>query len=116
MIAFSVGTHNVNDMVLDWDEDPIVIASDLYLTEYKLVDTWVNRSGVSYTDSQYHYGHFGKSSIELRIIFFFLFSCDFEKKYMRDLEARVGIHFKTNANDDCSREFQFDKHHVQTCA
>lgn len=58
-IFFSKGTHNVNEMVLDWDEDPIVIADNLYLTEYKLVDTWVNRSGVSYT-SQHHYGHFGK--------------------------------------------------------
>jgi len=59
-IFFSKGTHNVNEMVLDWDEDPIVIADNLYLSEYKLMDTWVNRSGISYTPSQYHYGHFGK--------------------------------------------------------
>lgn len=51
-------------MVLDWDEHPIVIASDLYLTEYKLVDTWVNRSGVSFNAEQHHYGHFGKNSID----------------------------------------------------
>lgn len=57
----AAGTHNVNEMVLDWEEEqPVVIADDLYLTEYKLVDTWVNSSGISYTSSQYHYGHFGK--------------------------------------------------------
>ncbi|XP_011635496.1 glycine receptor subunit alpha-2-like isoform X2 [Pogonomyrmex barbatus] len=57
-LVFESWTHNVNEMVLDWDDDPIVIADNLYLTEYKLVDTWVNRSGVSYTSSQHHYGHF----------------------------------------------------------
>jgi len=55
----------VNEMLLDWDEDPIVIADNLYLTEYKLVDTWVNRSGVSYTSSQHHYGHFGKTQFKI---------------------------------------------------
>jgi len=53
----------VNEMILDWDKDPIVIANDLYLTEYKLVDTWANSSGVSYTSWQYHYGHFGKTQL-----------------------------------------------------
>lgn len=58
-----VGTHNVNEMVLDWEEEPVVIADNLYLTEYKLIDMWANSSGVSYTSSQYHYGHFGKHLI-----------------------------------------------------
>ncbi|XP_011874287.1 PREDICTED: glycine receptor subunit alpha-3-like isoform X5 [Vollenhovia emeryi] len=62
-LVFESWTHNVNEMVLDWDETPIGIADNLYLTEYKLVDTWVNRSGVSYTPSQHHYGHFGTNTI-----------------------------------------------------
>ncbi|XP_011139596.1 gamma-aminobutyric acid receptor subunit beta-1 isoform X2 [Harpegnathos saltator] len=62
-LVFESWTHNVNEMVLDWDEEPIVIASNLYLTEYKLVGTWVNSSGISYTPSQYHYGHFGTNTI-----------------------------------------------------
>ena len=53
------GIHNVQDMKIDWDESPIVFADELHLTEYKLVDKWVNRTEVSYTAAQQHYGHFG---------------------------------------------------------
>ncbi|EGI70447.1 Glycine receptor subunit alpha-3 [Acromyrmex echinatior] len=68
-LVFESWTHNVNEMVLDWDEDPIVIADNLYLTEYKLMDTWVNRSGISYIPSQYHYGHFAGNFSSINITF-----------------------------------------------
>ncbi|KAL6422586.1 hypothetical protein ACFW04_010671 [Cataglyphis niger] len=68
-LVFESWTHNVNEMVLDWDKDPIVIANNLYLTEYKLVDTWVNRSGVSYSSWQYHYGHFAGNFSAISITF-----------------------------------------------
>ncbi|TGZ51696.1 Transducin beta-like protein 3 [Temnothorax longispinosus] len=68
VLLYRLGTHNVDDMVLDWDEYPIVIADNLYLTEYKLVDTWVNRSGVSYTPSQHHYaGNFSSINITFKL-------------------------------------------------
>lgn len=47
-------------MIIDWDENPIILADELHLTEYRLVDKWVNRSKVSYTPAEQHYGHFGK--------------------------------------------------------
>lgn len=53
------GTHNVHDMVLYWDEESIVLANELHLTEYKLVGKWVNTSEIFYTPLQQHYGHFG---------------------------------------------------------
>ncbi|XP_018350932.1 PREDICTED: glycine receptor subunit alpha-3-like [Trachymyrmex septentrionalis] len=68
-LVFESWTHNVNEMVLDWDEDPIVIADNLYLTEYKLMDMWVNRSGITYTPSQYHYGHFAGNFSSINITF-----------------------------------------------
>ncbi|XP_018044225.1 PREDICTED: glycine receptor subunit alpha-3-like [Atta colombica] len=68
-LVFESWTHNVNEMMLDWDEDPIVIADNLYLSEYKLMDTWVNRSGISYTPSQYHYGHFAGNFSSINITF-----------------------------------------------
>lgn len=60
MVFLPTGTYNVQDMELVWDEDPIVLADELHLTEYKLVEKWVNQSQVSYTTAQQHYGHFGK--------------------------------------------------------
>ncbi|XP_072748002.1 pH-sensitive chloride channel 2 isoform X1 [Anoplolepis gracilipes] len=68
-LVFESWTHNINEMVLDWDKNPIVIANNLYLTEYKLVDTWVNRSGVSYNSWQYHYGHFAGNFSSINITF-----------------------------------------------
>lgn len=53
------GTHNVLDMVLYWDQEPIILADELHLTEYKLVEKWVNSSEIFYTTSQQYYGHFG---------------------------------------------------------
>lgn len=53
------GTHNVHDMVLYWDQEPIILADELHLTEYKLIDKWVNTSEVFYATSEQHYGHFG---------------------------------------------------------
>lgn len=47
-------------MKLDWDESPIVLSKELHLTEYRLVEKWVNETEVSYTAAQQHYGHFGK--------------------------------------------------------
>jgi hypothetical protein len=64
------GTHNVQDMILNWDEAPIVLADELHLTEYRLVDKWVNRSEVSYTTAQQHYGHFGKCKNILIVHYF----------------------------------------------
>lgn len=54
-----LGTNNVQEMKLEWDEAPIVLADELHLTEYRLVEKWVNSSEVSYTAAQQHYGHFG---------------------------------------------------------
>ncbi|XP_036144246.1 pH-sensitive chloride channel 2 isoform X1 [Monomorium pharaonis] len=65
-LVFESWTHNVNEMVLDWDKTPIVIADNLYLTEYKLMDKWVNRS---YTSSQQHYGHFAGNFSSISITF-----------------------------------------------
>lgn len=62
-------------MILEWDEGPIVLADELHLTEYKLVERWVNQSKVSYTAAQQHYGHFGKSI--LKFLKRFIFSIDF---------------------------------------
>lgn len=67
------GTHNVHDMVLYWDQEPIILANELHLTEYKLVEKWVNTSEVFYTTSQQHYGHFG--------MYFFIYS----KKYFKNI-------------------------------
>lgn len=47
-------------MIIVWDENPIILADELHLTEYRLVDKWVNTSKVSYTPAEQHYGHFGK--------------------------------------------------------
>ena len=47
-------------MNLDWDEVPIILADQLQLTEYRLEEKWVNTTNVTYTNSQQHYGHFGK--------------------------------------------------------
>ena len=47
-------------MILSWDESPTILADELHLTEYRLVDHWVNQTEVSYTTAQQHYGHFGK--------------------------------------------------------
>lgn len=55
----ALGTNSVQDMKLDWDESPIVLAEELHLTEYRLVEKWVNKTEVSYTAAQQHYGHFG---------------------------------------------------------
>lgn len=53
------GTHSVQEMVLYWDEAPLVLSDELHLTEYRLVGKWVNETEVSYTTAQQHYGHFG---------------------------------------------------------
>ncbi|XP_012283682.1 glycine receptor subunit alpha-2 [Orussus abietinus] len=68
-LVFESWTNNVNDMELDWDEDPIVLAEELHLTEYKLVGTWVNKSVVSYTVAQQHYGHFAGNFSSISITF-----------------------------------------------
>lgn len=60
------GTYNVQDMLLKWDEDPIILADELHLTEYRLVEQWVNQSEVSYTAAQQHYGHFGMNFSEFQ--------------------------------------------------
>lgn len=64
MVFLPTGTYNVQDMELVWDDEPIVLADELHLTEYKLVEKWVNQSHVSYTTAQQHYGHFGKYSVK----------------------------------------------------
>ncbi|XP_066588921.1 pH-sensitive chloride channel 2 [Prorops nasuta] len=68
-LVFESWTHNIHDMVLEWDDDPIVLADELHLTEYKLVDKWVNKSQVSYTASQQHYGHFAGNFSSISITF-----------------------------------------------
>ncbi|XP_014206145.1 glycine receptor subunit alpha-2-like isoform X1 [Copidosoma floridanum] len=68
-LVFESWIHNVEDMVLDWDDEPIVLAKELHLTEYKLVEKWVNKSDVSYTTSQQHYGHFAGNFSSISITF-----------------------------------------------
>ncbi|XP_011503743.1 PREDICTED: glycine receptor subunit alpha-2-like [Ceratosolen solmsi marchali] len=68
-LVFESWTHSVQDMVLNWDEAPIVLADELHLTEYRLVDKWVNRSEVSYTTAQQHYGHFAGNFSSISITF-----------------------------------------------
>ncbi|XP_012169554.1 pH-sensitive chloride channel 2-like isoform X1 [Bombus affinis] len=68
-LVFESWTHNVHDMVLYWDQDPIILADELHLTEYKLFDKWVNTSEVFYTTSQQHYGHFAGNFSSISITF-----------------------------------------------
>ncbi|XP_008209307.1 cys-loop ligand-gated ion channel subunit isoform X1 [Nasonia vitripennis] len=68
-MVFESWTHNVQDMILNWDEAPIVLADELHLTEYRLVEQWVNRSEVSYTTAQQHYGHFAGNFSSISITF-----------------------------------------------
>lgn len=55
-------------MIIIWDNDPIILAKELHLTEYKLVTQWVNNSQTSYTTAEQHYGHFGNFYKELALI------------------------------------------------
>lgn len=60
-VGFS-GTHNVSDINLMWDGDnPVALAKELHLTEYKLASFWYNTSHTSYrlTTDEYR-RHFGK--------------------------------------------------------
>ncbi|PBC28864.1 Glycine receptor subunit alpha-3 [Apis cerana cerana] len=67
-LVFESWTHNVHDMVLYWDQEPIILANELHLTEYKLVEKWVNTSEVFYTTSQQHYaGNFSSISITFKL-------------------------------------------------
>ncbi|XP_061942122.1 pH-sensitive chloride channel 2 isoform X3 [Apis cerana] len=68
-LVFESWTHNVHDMVLYWDQEPIILANELHLTEYKLVEKWVNTSEVFYTTSQQHYGHFAGNFSSISITF-----------------------------------------------
>ncbi|KOX68996.1 Transducin beta-like protein 3 [Melipona quadrifasciata] len=67
-LIFESWTYNVVDMVLYWDQDPIILADELHLTEYKLIEKWVNTSEVYYTTSQQHYaGNFSSLSITFKL-------------------------------------------------
>ncbi|KAJ8680426.1 hypothetical protein QAD02_016213 [Eretmocerus hayati] len=68
-LVFESWIHNVQDMVLSWDDEPIVLADELHLTEYRLVNKWVNQSEVSYTMAQQHYGHFAGNFSSISITF-----------------------------------------------
>nr|XP_033329433.1 glycine receptor subunit alpha-2-like isoform X2 [Megalopta genalis] len=68
-LIFESWTYNVKDMMLIWDQDPIILADELHLTEYKLVDKWVNMSEVLYTTAQQHYGHFAGNFSTINITF-----------------------------------------------
>ncbi|XP_058804984.1 pH-sensitive chloride channel 2-like isoform X2 [Phymastichus coffea] len=68
-LVFESWTHNVQDMILKWDEAPIILADELHLTEYRLVEQWVNQSEVSYTTAQQHYGHFAGNFSSINITF-----------------------------------------------
>ncbi|CAG5101188.1 Similar to pHCl-2: pH-sensitive chloride channel 2 (Anopheles gambiae) [Cotesia congregata] len=60
---------SAQDMKLDWDESPIVLSKELHLTEYRLVEKWVNETEVSYTAAQQHYGHFAGNFSSISITF-----------------------------------------------
>ncbi|XP_006563760.1 glycine receptor subunit alpha-2 isoform X3 [Apis mellifera] len=68
-LIFESWTHNVLDMVLYWDQEPIILADELHLTEYKLVEKWVNSSEIFYTTSQQYYGHFAGNFSSISITF-----------------------------------------------
>ncbi|XP_043281426.1 pH-sensitive chloride channel 2 isoform X2 [Venturia canescens] len=68
-LVFESWTHNIQEMKLDWDEAPIILADELHLTEYRLVEKWVNKSAVSYTAAQQHYGHFAGNFSSISITF-----------------------------------------------
>ncbi|KAK0077460.1 hypothetical protein PV326_010037, partial [Microctonus aethiopoides] len=68
-LIFESWTNSVQDMKLDWDESPIVLAEELHLTEYRLVEKWVNNTEVSYTAAQQHYGHFAGNFSTISITF-----------------------------------------------
>lgn len=55
-------------MKLDWDESPVVLADELHLTEYRLVEKWVNGTETSYTIAEQHFGHFGNIISMLNIL------------------------------------------------
>ncbi|KAG8042167.1 hypothetical protein G9C98_000158 [Cotesia typhae] len=68
-LIFESWTHSAQDMKLDWDESPIVLSKELHLTEYRLVEKWVNETEVSYTAAQQHYGHFAGNFSSISITF-----------------------------------------------
>ncbi|XP_078039944.1 pH-sensitive chloride channel 2 isoform X1 [Augochlora pura] len=68
-LIFESWTYDVNDMMLIWDRDPIILADELHLTEYKLVDKWVNKTDVFYTTMEQHYGHFAGNFSTISITF-----------------------------------------------
>lgn len=68
-LTFESWTHNSQEMKLEWEESPILLADELHLTEYSLVANWVNESEVSYTVSQQHYGHFAGNFSSISITF-----------------------------------------------
>ncbi|XP_034948508.1 LOW QUALITY PROTEIN: kinesin-like protein KIF19 [Chelonus insularis] len=68
-LIFESWTYSAQDMKLEWDEAPIILAEELHLTEYRLVEKWVNESEVSYTAAQQHYGHFAGNFSSISITF-----------------------------------------------
>ncbi|XP_076246745.1 pH-sensitive chloride channel 2 isoform X2 [Calliopsis andreniformis] len=68
-LTFESWTQNVFNMVLLWDQEPVVFAKELHLTEYKLVDRWVNASEVFYTPAEQHFGHFAGNFSSISITF-----------------------------------------------
>lgn len=68
-LVFESWTNNVQEMIIVWDENPIILADELHLTEYRLVDKWVNTSKVSYTPAEQHYGHFAGNFSTIRVTF-----------------------------------------------
>ncbi|XP_026670438.1 glycine receptor subunit alphaZ1-like isoform X3 [Ceratina calcarata] len=58
-----------SDMVLRWDQESIILADELHLTEYKIIGKWVNTSEVVYTVSQQLYGHFAGNFSAISITF-----------------------------------------------
>ncbi|KAL7294395.1 hypothetical protein TKK_0012400 [Trichogramma kaykai] len=68
-LVFESWTYNLKDMVLEWDEVPIILADELHLTEYKLMGQWVNTTNVTYTSAEQHYGHFAGNFSSIKITF-----------------------------------------------
>ncbi|XP_011308600.1 glycine receptor subunit alpha-2-like [Fopius arisanus] len=69
LVFESFWPNSVQEIKLDWDESPMVVADELHLTEYRLVEKWVNGTEVSYTAAQQHYGHFAGNFSSISITF-----------------------------------------------
>lgn len=60
-VFFSIlGMYNTSELILHWEnKSPVTFAPDVHLTEYVLLNTWINESTVNADLSDLRHGAFG---------------------------------------------------------